>query len=296
MTDFYKTRVKYFFDAEVESVKFNDIKGKIRKINDPARRVNRNSVTDENHINQDLCPPMSVLSQNYFRGQFSPQVKVSSMTFSNLKQGRRLSTIPSLSWSGTLNAGYDQDLDAIGVEIPYDGEDVSLIIVSPGKITKHKHESLGKIEAQINTKSWEQLLKSFMSRNLELEIPIFQSQSLFELNETLIELGVSNAFSTEADFSGINGSKDLKLSSFVQSNKFSINANFKRSRGDFVQEARVRKIKRRRNKRNIEKLRYDMKFDKQFMYIVRHNPSGLLLYIGRYDPHNWVDQQSINQR
>ena len=250
MTDFYKTRVKYFFDAEVESVKFNDIKGKIRKINDPARRVNRNSVTDENHINQDLCPPMSLLSQNYFRGQFSPKGKVSS----NMKQGRRLSTIPSLSWSGTLNAGYDQDLDAIGVEIPYDGEDVSLIIVSPGKITKHKHESLGKIEAQINTKSWEQLLKSFMSRNLELEIPIFQSQSLLELNETLIELGVSNAFSTEADFSGINGSKDLKLSSFVQSNKFSINSKFKRNRGDFVQEACVRKIRRRRNKRKHRKI------------------------------------------
>ena len=271
-TDFYKRRVKYFFDTNTETVMFNNLKEK---------RMNINGFEEMPSLEQDLCPPMSLFSQNYFEGKLSPRGKYSYLDIHN---NGKLSTIPSLSWHKKLNTAYDPNLDAIAVEIPYDGKDLSLIIVSPGKMSKYTHESLGKIEAKINSKSWENLLKLFVSRKVDLQIPIFQTQSLLELNDTMIALGTEDMFSKNADFSGINGSKDLYLSSFIQSNKFLLNAKLKGRRNDFVHEAHVEKIERSRNKRSQEALYHELKFDTEFMYMVRHNPTGLLLFIGRYDP------------
>ena len=58
------------------------------------------------------------------------------MEFINLPRARRLIPVPSQSWSGTFNAGYDDGLDATAVELPYKGGDLSLILILPGKISE----------------------------------------------------------------------------------------------------------------------------------------------------------------
>jgi len=292
--EFYKKRVNYFYGANVESVKFDDKTGEMRRISE-HKRNDKNGLYSkkENQLNSGICPPMSITNRNKFEGQFLHHGKNSTMKFVDLKQGGQLSFIPAMSFRGTFKAGYDPDLGAVGLEIPYEGEDVSLILISPGKMSKYKPESLGQIEAEINIKSWESLLKSFMSRSLDLQIPLFNSQSLLELNQTLIDIGLNNAFSLAADFSGINGAKDLKLSSFRQSNEFSINADLKNIKKKLEVEAHVQKIKSRA-RRGI--LHYNLKFDRQFMFIVRHNPSGLILYIGHNFPQAHIKQTMNNQR
>lgn len=44
--------------------------------------------------------------------------------------------VPSVAWSGTFNAGYDEDLDATAVELPYQEGELSLILMLPGKISE----------------------------------------------------------------------------------------------------------------------------------------------------------------
>ena len=47
--------------------------------------------------------------------------------------------------------------------------------------------------------------------NLDFQMPLFEERSLLDLNETLIKLGVEDAFDKEdADFRGINGGLDLR--------------------------------------------------------------------------------------
>ena len=58
------------------------------------------------------------------------------MEFINLPRGRRLVPVPSLSWTGTFNAGYDEDLGATAVELPYQDGELSLILALPGKISE----------------------------------------------------------------------------------------------------------------------------------------------------------------
>ena len=58
------------------------------------------------------------------------------MDFINLKRGRRLVPVSSLSWEGTYNAGYEPELGATAVELPYQDGEFSLILVLPGKISE----------------------------------------------------------------------------------------------------------------------------------------------------------------
>ena len=195
--------------------------------------------------------------------------------------------IPSMSWSGTFNAGYEEGLGATAVEIPYEEGELSLIVVLPGKISEFIAGGLSKIEDKLDNKSWDNLLKSFVSRNLELQVPVLKSHSVLNLNETLISLGLKDSFSDKADFSGINGVKDLKLSSFLQVNEMSIDfSDISRTKREARRKARVDKVISLLTRRNRQNETYKLHFERQFMYIVRHNPTGLVLFIGRYHhPH-----------
>ena len=199
------------------------------------------------------------------------------MEFINLPRSRRLVSTPSLEWTDQFKVGYEKDLDATAVEIPYADNDISLILLLPGKVSEFVVNGLDDIERKLDTKSWEQLLRTFVIRNLEMHVPLIKTHSVINMNETLISLGLKDSFSDEADFSGINGAKDLKLSSFFQVNEFALekftSKRRKRNTSDKV-------LSFLRSQRQAET--YQLHFERQFMYVVRHNPTGLLLFIGRY--------------
>lgn len=136
-------------------------------------------------------------------------------------------------------------------------------------------------------------MKSFVSHRMELEAPFLDSNSVLNLNESFTSLGLESAFSDEADFSGINGARNLHISSFFQVNKFSFESPSREKREAEFVEARVRKVDRvismlsRRNRQNEI---YQLSFEREFLYMVRHNPTGLIVYIGRYHhPHDHHD-------
>ena len=210
------------------------------------------------------------------------------MQFINLPRERRLVPVPSISWTGTFNAGYDEGLGATAVEIPYEEGEVSLVLVLPGKISEFIAGGLDKIEDKIDNKSWENILKSFVSRNLELQVPLFNSHSVLDLNETLISVGLQDSFSDKADFSGINGAWDLKMSSFLQVNEISVDfSNSPRAKREVRRKGRVDQVISLLTRRYRQNETFKLSFERQFMYLVRHNPTGLVLFIGRYHhPHH----------
>ena len=73
-------------------------------------------------------------------------------------------------------------------------------------------DGLGAVEARLNLENWASLLASFQPLNLDFQMPLFHHRSLLDLNQTLISLGVEDAFDPEkADFRGINGGLDLRF-------------------------------------------------------------------------------------
>ena len=185
--------------------------------------------------------------------------------------------------SGKMNAAYEEDLDVTTVEVPYEKDELSIIFMLPGKISEFVVDGLNRIEKVLDANSWENLLKSFVPQSMDLKVPLLNSHCLLNLNETLISLGLNDSFSNEADFSGMNGADDLKISSFLQVNELSFETtdslyNKRSAKNTFVDDKVYSFIKRKIRQQNV----YELTLERQFMYIVRHNPTGLILYIGRY--------------
>jgi serpin B len=106
------------------------------------------------------------------------------------------------------NVSYAGNGDFQAVELLYSGDELSMVILLPRKI-----DALGQMENQLNPAFLARLLAQMKKQNVDIFLPRFKLESRFELNDTLAEMGMPNAFNPlNADFSGINGIRqDLSI-------------------------------------------------------------------------------------
>ena len=257
------------------------------------------------------------------------------MNFINLPvafRGRRLIQVPcGKITTSKLNAGYDPNLDATMAELPFKGRKFSLILILPGKQTEFIAGGLSRIESRLNTTLWNGLLRRMSPHNIDFKIPFFQHRSVINnLKDAFIKLNMTSAFSKDnADFSGVNGGRDLWMSEMSQLNEVRVEAGRKsrsedeveeissfRSAGRYKNFRQARVLSRRRFSRQADDQHHHddedhhehsdhqhgdhhhnhhhgdteekdsssvrIYFERQFMYAIRHNPTGMLVYIGRY--------------
>lgn len=81
----------------------------------------------------------------------------------------------------------------------------------------------------------------------------------------------------KADFTGINGGNDLFLTAFSQITQLKI--------GPQPRESRQADEEHHHHHHDEHHQVQILKFERQFLYAIRHNPSGMVTHIGRYyDP------------
>ena len=106
--------------------------------------------------------------------------------------------------------GYSRGNDYQAIEMPYDSNELSMIILLPdsGKFKT--------FEDTLNTQILDSTIKSLKPSQVILSFPKFKFESSFNLNKVLSAMGMPLAFSpTNADFSGITGKRDLFISDVV---------------------------------------------------------------------------------
>ncbi len=106
--------------------------------------------------------------------------------------------------SDTLPYYEDDNMQAL--EIPYAGEDFSMLLVLPSEDT-----SLEDQEARMDAVSFAELINNLEKTKLEVIIPGFEAQTKLDLEKTLADMGMHKPFSREADFSGMSGDLELKI-------------------------------------------------------------------------------------
>ena len=104
-----------------------------------------------------------------------------------------------------------------GVAIPYDGNELEMVIIMP---------QAGKFE-QIEKGLTDQWLSDQLAQRefhqVELHMPKFKVESDFSLVKSLSALGMPQAFSDQADFSGMDGRRDLYIGEVVHKAYVSVN-------------------------------------------------------------------------
>jgi hypothetical protein len=236
---------------------------------------------------------------------------------------RRLVPVPAVVWFSGFLAGYEPVLDATAASIVSDNSLVSLIMVLPGQQGQQAPgDGLQRleqrlIEASYRRGAWSRLLRSLLPRpGLELQIPRFSHRSLLNVTSPLQRMGLKDLFIAEhADLRGINGfTNDLHLSDIIQVNTFStcaedavgsrhhvevyptspqrsgredLDENQKEGSANFddwddLGLSSLPLALRPRQARLPDAPR--LRFDRPFLYFVRHNPTGLILHMGRFNP------------
>jgi serpin B len=121
-------------------------------------------------------------------------------------------TVPMMSQTEIL--GYTEGDGYQAVELPYRGRDeqsveLSMVILLP------ESGRFAEFESSLDAERVDAILKDLAPRDVALTMPKFTYDSSFSLKETLAAMGMPDAFSGAADFSGIDGTRDLFIGDVV---------------------------------------------------------------------------------
>jgi serpin B len=153
------------------------------------------------------------------------------------------------------------------LELPYKGNELSMLVFLP-----RDPENLAEIEDTFTAENLNALLPKMRTCEVDVYFPKFKmTWGTFSLNKALIVLGMPDAFDREkADFSGINGKKDLYISdvfhqAFIEVNEEGTEA----AAGTAVMIA------------HSGESSVVFRADHPFILIIKDNRSGSVLFIGR---------------
>jgi serpin B len=109
---------------------------------------------------------------------------------------------------GQVKFNYLATSDFQAIELPYGSNQVSMVILLPWQA-----DGLGRLEQELSPALLSNVLAQMTEQQVEVFLPRFTLESTFGLNDTLASMGMPDAFTPfVADFSGIDGMKDLYVS------------------------------------------------------------------------------------
>lgn len=159
-------------------------------------------------------------------------------------------------------------------ELPYAGHDVSMILILP-------KDDLQSFEKTLTPQLLDRLISKLDSENGQLTLPKFSYSSDFDLPPTLQSLGITNAFDSKtADFSGIDGAKDLYISQVVHKSFIAVD-----EQGTEAAAATAAAISVGSGAPSMGG--FQMNLNRPFLYLIYDRPTSSVLFMGRLtDPSN----------
>jgi serpin B len=109
----------------------------------------------------------------------------------------------------TESFGYTEGEGYQAVELQYDGNELSMVILLP------EAGQFQAFEEGLQAQKISDIISGLQSTGVTLTMPKFEFDSEFSLTDTLAKMGMPIAFSGDADFSGMTGNRALFISDVV---------------------------------------------------------------------------------
>ena len=132
--------------------------------------------------------------------QYSFEEDATSNSAFYLLNGDKI-TVPMMRQAESF--GYAEGDGYQVVELPYDGRELSMLVLLP------QTNRFELFEESLNAQRVDDIMKNLNTREVVLTMPKFEFESSFGLKKTLTAMGMPVAFSAGADFSGMTGNPDL---------------------------------------------------------------------------------------
>jgi serpin B len=152
------------------------------------------------------------------------------------------------------------------VELPYDGNELSMVILLPDE------GSFSDFEMMLDADLVDYIVGEMSLTNVALTMPKFTFEAEFDLKKTLRDLGMVDAFSTSADFSGIDGTKNLSITDILHKAFVAVDEE-----GTEAAAATAVIVGLTGGPSEFVKLT----LDRPFIFLIRDIKTGTILFIGR---------------
>lgn len=219
---------------------------------------------------KDLLPQGSITADTrlvltnaiYFNAAWADQFEPSATTNAPFaKAGGGSVDVPTMH-KGLTNTSLYQSSGISAVAVPYDGDELSMVIIRP--------DDLASFESTFSPAVLDAILTGLAPHAVMLHLPKWQATVETPLKAPLTALGMEAAFTT-ADFSGIDGTMNLVITDVVHKAFVAVD-----EKGTEAAAATAVIIGETSAPEFV-----DVKVDRPFLYLIRDNATGAVVFMGR---------------
>ena len=204
----------------------------------------------------------------YFKGKWAQQFKpADTRELPFYLSDREKITVPLMRQKEEFK--YTEDAAAQFMELPYQGGDLSMALILP-----RPEVGLKKLEEQLTPAKLQKWLSQSDAREVEVFLPRFKLEQSIQLNEVLKGLGVVDAFDDSlADFSGMAPQKGLYITNVIHKAFVDVQEE--------GTEAAAATAVIMGAKAMPPQKKLIFRADRPFVFLIRDNRSGSILFMGR---------------
>ncbi|MBN1188259.1 MAG: serpin family protein [Dehalococcoidales bacterium] len=162
--------------------------------------------------------------------------------------------------------GYTEGQGYQAVELKYDGGELSMVMLLP------EEGNFKEFESSLDIGMLEEIIVAIGNKNVTLSMPKFEYESEFGLKKTLEVLGMKEAFSMAADFSGMTGKTELFVQDVVHKAFVSVDEAG-------TEAAAATAVIMQLKAMPAEPV--EVTIDRPFIYLIRDIETGTILFLGR---------------
>ena len=269
--DEYLTTVEKYYEGKTTNLDF-------RNEPDSSRLIINNWVEEKtNNKIKDLLPEGSIHSLTrlvltnaiYFKAKWLIQFDADKTRDKNFRVNPDKSIkVPMMQRTDRKSIfNYTQNEDLQILEMPYAGEDLSMLILLP------LDDDIEVLENSFTIEKLTEWKKSLRKRRVKIYIPKFKFETKYFMKNTLSNLGMPTAFTNSADFSGMTGKKDLIIDQVIHQAFIEVNEE--------GTEAAAATGVAMALKTSLRPPTPIFKADHPFIFIIQQNETGNILFMGR---------------
>jgi serpin B len=174
--------------------------------------------------------------------------------------------VPMMSTGSDANFAYYDGDGFQAVALPYLGGQVSMLVLIPDQ------GSFKEFEEGFSTELMDEIISELAFTSIELKFPKFEFESEISLAQTLASMGMPEAFSGAADFSGMTGDKDLFISDVFHKAYVGVDE-------EGTEAAAATAVVMRLTAAPMDPLQLTV--DRPFLFAIRDHQTNSILFMGR---------------
>jgi len=209
----------------------------------------------------------------YFKGQWEKSFDKKLTTEQNFKVNTntnvKVQMMQRTDKDSVFKYGETENLQML--EMPYTGNKISMLVLLP------KDNDILSLEKSLSVEKmneWENVLDE---KRVDVFLPKFKFDTKYSLVKTLDEMGMPTSFTDDADFSGMDGKKDLSISDVIHQAFVDVNEEGTEAAAATVVVVGLTSVGPGRPSIPV------FRADHPFLFVIQDVTNGNILFIGKVE-------------